>query len=67
MNFFWIFLTIFGIVIILFPEFLAYLIWSFFLFLGLNILIFNFKLQKQFTKNNDKEVFIKIGKYKIYK
>ena len=64
-----IFLAIFWLIIIAYPEFLAYLIWGFFLFLGLNIILFNLKLSS-FQKNwntDDRWEYIKIGKYKIYK
>jgi len=63
-----IFLSLFGIIIILYPEFLAYLIWGFFLFLGLNIILFNLSMDNISKTNVDERwTFIKIGKYKIYK
>ena len=69
MKFAWIFLSLFWIVIILYPQFLAYLIGWFFLFLGLNIILFNFKLGNMKNKWNtdDRWSFFKIWKYKIYK
>jgi len=61
-----IFLILFWIIIIKFPEFLAYLIGWFFVFLWLNMLIvwiiFNLKMKK--TKD---EWFVKFWKYKIYR
>ena len=63
-----IFFSLFWVIIILYPEFLAYLIWGFFLFLWLNILIFSYKMNNISQVNMDERgSFIKIGKYKIYK
>jgi len=64
-----IFLAIFWLIVIAYPEFLAYLIWGFFLFLGLNIILFNLKLSsmKNTSNTDDRWSFIKIGNYKIYK
>ena len=64
----WIFLSLFWIIVILYPQFLAYLIGGFFLFLWLNLIIFNHKMNNVWTNNTDERgSFIKIGKYKIYK
>ncbi len=68
MKFVWIFLSLFWVLIILYPQFLAYLIGWFFLFLGLNILLFSLKLNNVSSANVDgRWSFFKIWKYKIYK
>ncbi|MDP2090814.1 MAG: hypothetical protein Q8K30_04420 [Candidatus Gracilibacteria bacterium] len=54
-------LIIFGIIIILAPEILAYLIGGFFIFVGLNLLAF-FKNVKGKDDN-----YVKFGKYKIFR
>lgn len=66
---FWIFLTIFGLIIIIFPEIIAFLVWWFFLFLWLNILFFNFSIKSNInkSKSSNKEEVFKFGKYTIYK
>lgn len=38
MQFFWFLSLVFGVIIVMFPEFLTYLIGFFFVFLGVNIL-----------------------------
>lgn len=61
-----IFLIIFGIIIIVFPEILAILLWWFFVFLWLNMLFIN----KIFFKNKkwgDSEAYVKFGNYKIFR
>ena len=65
----WIFLTFFGLIVIIFPEFLAFLIGGFFLFIGLNILFFNLSLNSNIknSKWSNKEEVFKFGKYTIYK
>jgi len=68
MKFAWIFLVVFGTLIIVFPQFLAYLIWWFFLFVWLNIIIFTSSINNKNKNNSDNRwSFFKIGKYKIYK
>ena len=69
MKFIGIFLSLFGIIIILYPQFLAYLIWGFFLFLGLNIILFNLSMNQKnsFSNVDERGSFVKIWKYKIYK
>lgn len=61
MKIFPIALIIFWIIIIKFPEILAYLIWGFFIFIWFNILLFFW-----FRKNSE-ENYVKFGKYKIYR
>lgn len=69
MKFIGLFLSLFGIIIILYPQFLAYLIWGFFLFLGLNIILFNLSMNQKnsFSNVDERGSFVKIWKYKIYK
>jgi hypothetical protein len=69
MKFAGIFLVLFGIIIITYPEFLSYLIWGFFLFIGLNIVLFNLSLggMKKKWKTDDRWSFFKVWKYKVYK
>jgi len=65
----WIFLALFWILIISYPEFLAYLIGGLFLFIGLNIILFNLNRNNS-SKNSNKDEkwsFFKVWKYKIYK
>jgi len=56
-------LIIFGVIIILAPAILAYLIGWFFIFVWLNLMAF-FKIAKW---GKSKEDYVKFGKYKIYK
>jgi len=58
-------LIIFGIIIILLPEILAYLIGGLFIFIGINW----FAIWKFFSKFKQgwKSEHIKFGKYKIYR
>lgn len=69
MKFAGIFLVVFWILIINYPEFLSYLIGGFFLFVGLNIVLFNLSLSSMKKKWNSDErwSFFKFWKYKIYK
>ena len=56
-------LIVFGIILIVFPEIIDYLIGAFFIFLGINMLFINMA----FSKWNKQEEYIKFGKYKIYR
>jgi hypothetical protein len=69
MKFVGIFLVIFGILIISYPEFLSYLIWGFFLFIWLNIVLFNLGINsmKKKWETDGRWSFFKFWKYKIYK
>ena len=60
-----IFLILFWVLIIVFPEFLSLLVWSAFVFFGINILFIWFKFWKNTPANNEK--CVKFGKYKIYR
>ena len=54
-------LIIFWIIIIKFPEIIAYLIWWFMIFIWINILIFSKMVKK------GKEDYVKFGSYKIFR
>ena len=62
MKIFAVFLIIFGIIIIVYPEFLAYLIGWFFVFAWINLYLIWFAFNKW-----NKENYVKFGKYKIYR
>ena len=64
---FW--LTVFGIIVIIFPEFLAILIGSFFVFLWINILLMGTAFWSPFWKKPGKtwDDYVKFWKYKIYR
>ena len=63
MQFFGFFALIFWIIIITFPEFLAYLIGFFFVFLGTNILLAGIL----FRKNGAESKSWRVGGYEIIK
>jgi len=55
--------------VIFFPEIIAYILGAIFLFIGLNILFFQYSIKnKKQSWNKDKDgVFMQIWNYKIYK
>jgi predicted membrane protein len=61
-------LIIFWLIVIFIPQLIAYTIWWFILFIGLNAWYISYKLSKtnKEKKNNEKE-FIKFWEYKIYR
>ncbi len=65
MKLFALFFILFWVIIIIFPEFLAYLIGFFFVFVWVSMLsiwsMFNF------GKKSKEDNYIKFGKYKIYR
>ena len=65
MKFIAIFLIIFGVIIIRYPEMLAYLIGGFFVFIGINMLFVTLAFKKKWMFWN--ESYVKFGKYKIYR
>ncbi len=65
MKYLWIWLTLFGIIVIIFPEFLAILIGSFFVFLWVNIMLMGRTFW--FWAKKTWEDYVKFGKYKIYR
>lgn len=62
---FWFFFLVFGVFIILQPAFLAYIIAFVFIFLGINLLIFGFRIQSLSKQKSDK-VF-RFGNYEFIK
>lgn len=66
MRFLSIFLIVFGVIVIVFPKFLSILIWSFFVFVWVNLGFIGFQFWK--AKNKwKKEDYVKFWKYKIYR
>jgi len=59
-------LIIFGVIIIVFPQILAILLWWFFIFLWINMLFINKILFKN-KKWGDSEAYVKFGNYKIFR
>ena len=57
-----IFLIAFWAIVIIFPEVIAYLIWGFLIFIGVNLITF-FKT----TKSKDWDNYVKFGNYKIFR
>lgn len=64
MLFFWITMLVFWILVIAFPNILVWLIWGFFIFMWINLIIFNVILNKNKWK---KDSYVKVGEYKIYR
>lgn len=60
-------LILFGTIIILKPEIVAYLIGGLFVFIGMNLLVFNGMFQFWKKSTGEKDDYIKVGKYKIYR
>ncbi len=60
-----IWLILFWAVVIFFPEFLAYLIGWFFVFMWINALIISKLMKKKDNMKGDD--YVQFGKYKIYK
>ncbi len=61
---FWILLIVSGLIIIMYPQIIAYMIWGLLLFFWLNILLAKYMLTKK-TKTG--ESYVKFWNYKIYK
>lgn len=61
---FWTILIISWLIIIFFPQIIAYMIWWLLLFFWLNILLAKYFMQK---KSWNWENYVKFWKYKIYK
>jgi hypothetical protein len=60
-------LIVFGIIVIAFPALLAMLIGGFFIFIGLNLLFVLGFIGGGKNRAGEKEDYIKVGKYKIYR
>ena len=54
----------FGIIVIFFPTIIAYLIWGFILFIGINMFMISRNLNKQKQGEQD---YVKFWDYKIYR
>jgi multisubunit Na+/H+ antiporter MnhC subunit len=65
MKFLSIFLMAFGLMVIIYPQFLAYLIGFFFIFVWVNMFLVTMQFGK--WKTNSGEEFVKFWKYVIYK
>lgn len=65
MKIFPILLIIFWITVIVFPDFLNYLIGWFFIVVWINMLWFSMMFSSKMKKGQDE--YIKFGKYKIYR
>ncbi len=58
---------VFGALIVIFPDLVWILVWSFFIFIWLNMLVLSSAFKtwiKDFSNSND---YVKWGKYKIFK
>jgi hypothetical protein len=65
MKFYAIVFIVLGISVIIFPELIWILVWSFFIFVWLNMLFFfNFLNNSKFQKSDS---YVKWWKYKIFK
>jgi len=54
-----------GIIIVIFPQIIAYILGGIFIFLGISTFIFANKFGKK--KSQDGENYVKFGNYKIYR
>lgn len=61
MKYIAIFLIFFGLIVIINPDILAYLIWWFFIFIWTNIFL------AWFIFKSKKDSFVKFGDYKIFR
>ncbi len=59
-------LIVFGLIIVYFPDILAYLLGGFFVFLGVNMLLISWVFGTKKSSSGGEE-FIKFWKYKIYR
>ena len=69
MKYLGIIFILFGVIVIVYPEFLAILIGSFFVFMGVNIFLLWGWISNPFIKKSKKkwEDYVKFWKYKIYR
>lgn len=64
MRLLWIMFIVFGLAVVIFDKFLVYLIWWFFVFVGVNFLY----MAKKFPGNKwEPDNYVKFGKYKIFR
>lgn len=64
MPIFWIILIVSGIIIIVYPQIIAYMIGGLLLFFGMNILLAKYLFNRA---GKTGESYVKFGNYKIYK
>lgn len=64
MPIFWIILVVSWIIIIVYPQIIAYMLWGLLLFFWVNVLIARYLMKKS---NKDGESYVKFWNYKIYK
>jgi len=64
MSAFWILLIISWLIIIFFPQIIAYMLGGLLIFFGLNIVLAKFMISRWKNKEED---YVKFWKYKIYK
>lgn len=64
MPIFWLILVISGMIIIIYPQIIAYMIGWLLLFFGMNILLAKYLFSQ---KGNSGENYVKFWNYKIYK
>lgn len=64
MSFFSLFAILFGTVIILYPDFIAYIIGFLFVFIGINSLVYSLALKR---KHNGSTQSWNVGNYEIIK
>ena len=57
-------LIIFWLLLIFFPKLIAYIIWGFILFIGINAWIISYKLNQE---KKNKKSYVKFWEYKIYR
>lgn len=64
MPIFWILLIVSGIIIIVYPQIIAYMIGGLLLFFGINVLLAKYLFSKKTTSWDN---YVKFWNYKIYK
>ncbi len=65
--FFGAFFLLFGILVIIFPELIAYIIGFFLISLGVNMLILGFRIQKVYNQNHSDKKIFSFGNYEFVK
>ena len=67
MNKAWLILVIFWVIVITFPEIIAYLIWWLLVFIWLNIFLMTKTKTSFWKKKTSMDDFVKFGDYKIFR
>lgn len=60
----WVIFVLFGILNIVFPQLIAYLLGTLFILIGMSLLMTGVKFG---SKKKNEEAFVKFGNYKIYR